>query len=152
MTQYLPPNLLALFAPREPLRFLPPACRQPHEKKTRGYSGVAQYLDMFEVSFVVVVPNNISNESFCNLFCRIQKIHHLQQRSRHEKRGSSERSARKPKRPPTFGSRASPCGIPTTMPKAPPTRTKHYFWRASTQTPRNRSCVASLKSMGQFVR
>lgn len=39
MTQYLPPNLLALFAPREPLNFLPPSDKLPHEKKSRGYLG-----------------------------------------------------------------------------------------------------------------
>ena len=32
MTQFLPPNLLALFAPREPLPFLPPVAKLPHEK------------------------------------------------------------------------------------------------------------------------
>jgi U1 small nuclear ribonucleoprotein len=50
MTQYLPPNLLALFAAREPIPFLPPAQKLPHEKKTRGYSGVGLYLSNFEVS------------------------------------------------------------------------------------------------------
>lgn len=49
MTQYLPPNLLALFAPRDPLPFLPPADKLPHEKKTRGYIGVGNFLGQFEV-------------------------------------------------------------------------------------------------------
>ncbi|XP_017488645.1 PREDICTED: U1 small nuclear ribonucleoprotein 70 kDa-like, partial [Rhagoletis zephyria] len=48
MTQYLPPNLLAFFAPREPLPFLPPVVKLPHEKKTKGYFGVGQYLHLFE--------------------------------------------------------------------------------------------------------
>lgn len=48
MTQFLPPNLLALFAPREPIPFLTPPCKLNHEKKTQGYSGVAQYLNLFE--------------------------------------------------------------------------------------------------------
>ncbi|CAG2103284.1 unnamed protein product, partial [Medioppia subpectinata] len=48
MTQYLPPNLLALFAPREPIPFLPPAQKLPHEKKTRGYAGVGHLLSNFE--------------------------------------------------------------------------------------------------------
>uniref|UniRef100_T1HNN2 U1 small nuclear ribonucleoprotein 70 kDa n=1 Tax=Rhodnius prolixus TaxID=13249 RepID=T1HNN2_RHOPR len=48
MTQFLPPNLLALFAPREPIPFLPPAAKLPHEKKNRGYLGVGQFLSMFE--------------------------------------------------------------------------------------------------------
>jgi U1 small nuclear ribonucleoprotein of 70kDa MW N terminal len=50
MTQFLPPNLLALFAPRDPLPFLPPSDKLPHEKKTRGYVGVGNFLDCFEVS------------------------------------------------------------------------------------------------------
>lgn len=51
MTQYLPPNLLALFAPRDPLHYLPPPDKLPHEKKTRGYLGVGAFLNNFEVSF-----------------------------------------------------------------------------------------------------
>lgn len=49
MTQYLPPNLLALFAPRDPIPYLPPASKLPHEKKTKGYEGVGSYLTDFEV-------------------------------------------------------------------------------------------------------
>lgn len=48
MTQYLPANLLALFAAREPIPFLPPPDKLPHEKKTRGYSGVGAFLAEFE--------------------------------------------------------------------------------------------------------
>ncbi|XP_055538918.1 U1 small nuclear ribonucleoprotein 70 kDa-like [Wyeomyia smithii] len=48
MTQYLPPNLLALFAPREPIPFLPPPDKLPHEKKSQGYGGVGAFLDLFE--------------------------------------------------------------------------------------------------------
>lgn len=50
MTQFLPANLLALFAPRDPIPYLPPADKLPHEKKTRGYSGVGAFLDQFEVN------------------------------------------------------------------------------------------------------
>ncbi len=49
MTQYLPPNLLALFAPRDPVPFLPPLDKLPHEKKLTPYNGVAQFLQEFEV-------------------------------------------------------------------------------------------------------
>lgn len=49
MTQYLPPNLLALFAAREPIPYLPPADKLPHEKKSRGYLGVGNFLVGFEV-------------------------------------------------------------------------------------------------------
>ena len=49
MTQYLPPNLLALFAPREPLPFLPPVDKQPHEKKgVHNYLGVGAFLERAE--------------------------------------------------------------------------------------------------------
>ncbi|RWS31432.1 U1 small nuclear ribonucleoprotein-like protein [Leptotrombidium deliense] len=48
MTQFLPPNLLALFAPRDPIPYLPPPDKLPYEKKTKGYSGVGQYLSLFE--------------------------------------------------------------------------------------------------------
>ncbi|XP_015366817.1 PREDICTED: U1 small nuclear ribonucleoprotein 70 kDa [Diuraphis noxia] len=48
MTQFLPPNLLALFAPRDPIPYLPPVAKLPHEKKTRGYLGVGSFMDLFE--------------------------------------------------------------------------------------------------------
>ncbi|CAB0037695.1 unnamed protein product [Trichogramma brassicae] len=48
MTQFLPPNLLALFAPRDPVPYLPPVCKLPHEKKTSGYLGVGSFLNNFE--------------------------------------------------------------------------------------------------------
>lgn len=48
MTQFLPQNLLALFAPRDPIPFLPPPDKLPHEKKNRGYQGVGGFLDNFE--------------------------------------------------------------------------------------------------------
>ncbi|XP_043486676.1 U1 small nuclear ribonucleoprotein 70 kDa [Polistes fuscatus] len=48
MTQFLPPNLLALFAPREPIPYLPPASKLPHEKKNGGYIGVGTFLKYFE--------------------------------------------------------------------------------------------------------
>jgi len=48
MTQYLPPNLLALFAPREPIPFFAPLDKLSWEKKPWPYSGVSQYLREFE--------------------------------------------------------------------------------------------------------
>ncbi|KAL0280707.1 UNVERIFIED_CONTAM: hypothetical protein PYX00_001922 [Menopon gallinae] len=48
MTQFLPPNLLALFAPRDPIPFLPPPDKLPHEKKNRGYQGVGAFIKYFE--------------------------------------------------------------------------------------------------------
>lgn len=51
MTQFLPANLLALFAARDPIPYLTPPDKLPHEKKTRGYAGVGAFLDQFEVSY-----------------------------------------------------------------------------------------------------
>jgi len=48
MTQFLPPNLLALFAPRDPPIFLPPADKLTHEKKRVPYLGIAHYAHLFE--------------------------------------------------------------------------------------------------------
>ncbi|XP_064480311.1 U1 small nuclear ribonucleoprotein 70 kDa-like [Ornithodoros turicata] len=48
MTQFLPPNLLALFAPRDPVPYLPPTDKLPHEKAAGTYTGVGQYLSLFE--------------------------------------------------------------------------------------------------------
>ena len=49
MTYCLPPNLLALFAPREPVPFLPPAAKLPHEKKRDHQGGIASLVSLFEV-------------------------------------------------------------------------------------------------------
>ena len=51
MTQYLPPNLLALFAPRPHVQYVPPLDQLPWEKKPWPYCGVSQYLNLFEVRF-----------------------------------------------------------------------------------------------------
>ncbi|OXU31648.1 hypothetical protein TSAR_014842 [Trichomalopsis sarcophagae] len=48
MTQFLPPNLLALFAPRDPIPYLPPVNKLPHEKKSAGYVGLGAFLNNFE--------------------------------------------------------------------------------------------------------
>lgn len=45
MTDKLPGNLLALFQPRPPLRYLPPGDYAPEQRRTPHVSGVAAYLD-----------------------------------------------------------------------------------------------------------
>lgn len=45
MTDKLPPNLLALFAPRPGLRYVPPSDHAPGERKTTAVAGVGQFLD-----------------------------------------------------------------------------------------------------------
>ena len=44
MTAQLPHNLLQLFAPRPPLRYLPPADHAPEDRKTPYITGVAAYV------------------------------------------------------------------------------------------------------------
>lgn len=44
MTDKLPPNLLALFAPRPPLRWLPAPDHAAEERKTSQVNGLAAYL------------------------------------------------------------------------------------------------------------
>lgn len=51
MTAFLPPNLLALFAARDPVPYLPPADKLGFEKKRLSYGGVAQFLNEFEVKY-----------------------------------------------------------------------------------------------------
>ncbi|XP_060926031.1 U1 small nuclear ribonucleoprotein 70 kDa-like [Limanda limanda] len=49
MTQFLPPNLLALFAPRDPISFLPQLEKLPHEKHhNQPYRGIAPFIRHFE--------------------------------------------------------------------------------------------------------
>ncbi|PSR78094.1 U1 small nuclear ribonucleo protein of 70kDa MW N terminal-domain-containing protein [Coniella lustricola] len=45
MTDKLPPNLLALFAPRPPLRWVPPCDFAAEERRTANISGVAGFLN-----------------------------------------------------------------------------------------------------------
>ena len=44
MTAQLPPNLLALFQPRPPLRYLPHHDFAPEERRTHQVDGIASFL------------------------------------------------------------------------------------------------------------
>lgn len=44
MTDKLPPNLLALFAPRPPLRWVPPCDHPSEERRTAAVGGIADFL------------------------------------------------------------------------------------------------------------
>lgn len=48
MTDKLPPNLLALFAPRPPLRYLPPSDHASEERSTGIVQGVGDFLPALE--------------------------------------------------------------------------------------------------------
>ena len=59
MTQFLPPNLLALFAAREPIPYLPPADKLPHEKKaSQKYVGLAQFVAGDESAFATIMERH----------------------------------------------------------------------------------------------
>ena len=51
MTAFLPPNLLALFAPRDPIPYLAPLDKSSWLKRPWPYSGLALYVREFEVSW-----------------------------------------------------------------------------------------------------
>lgn len=55
MTQFLPPNLLALFAPRDPIPYAAPIDRLPWEKKSTPYKGIAQFVNAFEVNLLFLL-------------------------------------------------------------------------------------------------
>ena len=48
MTDKLPPNLLALFAPRPPLRWVPPSDHAPEDRKTATITGIATFLPQLQ--------------------------------------------------------------------------------------------------------
>src|SRR5579885_1451433 len=58
MTCHLPPNLLALFAPRPPLPFMAPPEKKPHPPLT----GVGNYLSKFETTQTPPVKMETPNE------------------------------------------------------------------------------------------
>ncbi|KAI9894432.1 MAG: hypothetical protein M1814_003190 [Vezdaea aestivalis] len=76
MTDKLPPNLLALFAPRPPLRYLPPSDHAPEIRKTAQISGVAQYLQQLKE------PDDfVSTESWLQRRDRVKQ----EKKDKHEK-------------------------------------------------------------------
>lgn len=52
MTAFLPPNLLALFAPRDPIPYLAPLDKPAWLKRPWPYTGLAKFVREFEVSRV----------------------------------------------------------------------------------------------------
>ena len=50
MTAFLPPNLIALFAPRDRIEFKAPIGELPHEKdrSKNPYSGIASFVQEFD--------------------------------------------------------------------------------------------------------
>ncbi|RPA94173.1 hypothetical protein L873DRAFT_1814898 [Choiromyces venosus 120613-1] len=60
MTDKLPANLLALFAPRPPLRYLPHCDYSPDKRRTAPITGVAAYLEALRTPD----PNYVPSESW----------------------------------------------------------------------------------------
>jgi len=56
MTDKLPANLLALFAPRPPLRYLPHCDYAPDKRRTAPIAGVAAYLEALRTPDPDYVP------------------------------------------------------------------------------------------------
>lgn len=61
MTQFLPENLLALFAPRPPIEFKPPPDELLVNRKRAPMLGIAQYVGLFEVVSLCVLCTFYSN-------------------------------------------------------------------------------------------
>lgn len=62
MTQFLPPNLLALFAARDPVRHIPPVDKLPHEKRECSvYTGIGKFVrqNVFEDPHQTPAPSVI---------------------------------------------------------------------------------------------
>lgn len=78
MTDKLPPNLLALFAPRPPLRYLPHCDHEPAKRRTMPISGVAAFLEEFRKPDLDYVPT----ESWLQKRDRLQ----LEKKERQEKK------------------------------------------------------------------
>ena len=87
MTHKLPPNLLALFAARPALRYLPPNDHAPEERITNNIGGVAQYLTAIE-DYKENVPYD-PTESWLQKKDRV-KLEKLEKQEQLIKEGSSQ--------------------------------------------------------------
>ena len=63
MTDKLPPQLLNLFAPRPPLRYLPPADTAPEKRKTTVVSGIAAFLSQIPKHDQNYVPTDTAEQA-----------------------------------------------------------------------------------------
>jgi U1 small nuclear ribonucleoprotein len=70
MTDKLPPNLLALFAPRPPLRYVPPGDRAPDECKKSTIGGIAGLVGELQ-NYAEEVPYN-ATESWLQRRARLK--------------------------------------------------------------------------------
>ena len=63
MTDKLPPQLLNLFAPRPPLRYLLPADTAPEKRKTAAVSGIAAYLSLIPTHDQNYIPTDTAEQA-----------------------------------------------------------------------------------------
>jgi U1 small nuclear ribonucleoprotein 70kDa len=63
MTDKLPPQLLNLFAPRPPLRYLLPADTAPEKRKTTVVSGIAAFLSQIPKHDQNYVPTDTEEQA-----------------------------------------------------------------------------------------
>ncbi|KAK9389293.1 U1 small nuclear ribonucleoprotein of 70kDa MW N terminal-domain-containing protein [Lipomyces mesembrius] len=75
MTDKLPPPLLALFAPRPPLRYLPPSDAAPENRRTARISGVAKFVDLLNTPEPSYVPTETKAEEIERLRREKQQAH-----------------------------------------------------------------------------
>ncbi|KAI9847669.1 MAG: hypothetical protein M1838_000815 [Thelocarpon superellum] len=91
MTDKLPPNLLALFAPRPALRYLPPIDQAPEARTTPTITPVAQYLDQLHQP-----DDYVPTESWLQRRDRLK----LEKQQKHEKLMTEGFTAFKPDKDP----------------------------------------------------
>lgn len=87
MTDKLPPNLLALFAPRPPLRYIPPSDRAPDDCKKSTISGIAGLVGELE-NYAEEFPYN-ATESWLQRRARL-KIEKKEQMEKHLTEGAEK--------------------------------------------------------------
>ena len=63
MTDKLPPQLLNLFAPRPPLRYLPAADTAPEKRKTATVSGIVAFLSQISTYDQNYVPADTAEQA-----------------------------------------------------------------------------------------
>lgn len=71
MTAFLPPNLLALFAPRDPIPYLTPLDKPAWLKRPWPYTGLATYVREFEVRSLF---GTCLTEAKCSQQCDLELV------------------------------------------------------------------------------
>jgi hypothetical protein len=118
MTQFLPDNLLALFAPRPSIEYKAPVDELPVDRKRAPINGIAQYIGLFEVTFTQFSLT-------ISLIFRIPKILRRSRTSRPVKRRSVANARRRKNCWPTKSSRVLQHGRLPTIREQPLIRTRH---------------------------